>query len=271
MDAYASFDLKSRVKPTAGVVPKPDLPAVTVAGQGVNLFTEGDVLQAVHDLLAAQTSFRLYTLNLDHAVKLRQSADFREAYAGAELITADGAPIVHLARKAGAHVERVAGSDLIVPLCQLAAQQGWPVYVFGSRQQVLETAMGQLKAVAPGLQVAGLEAPAMGFDPNGEAAADAIDRIAGSGARLCFLALGAPKQELFAAHAARHPASAEASVGYLCIGAGLDFIAGDVQRAPKWMQTAGLEWLWRLSSEPKRLFWRYAQCAWEFGRLLRGQ
>ena len=96
----------------------------------------------------------------------------------------------------------------------------------------------------------------MGFDPTGEEANACIEALNASGAGLCFLALGAPKQEIFAAHAqARLP-----HMGFMSIGAGLDFIAGRQRRAPKIVRRFAAEWLWRLSLDPGRLFKRYAAC-----------
>ena len=97
----------------------------------------------------------------------------------------------------------------------------------------------------------------MGFDPASPAADAAIDRMAASGARLCLISLGTPKQEVLARRALdRHP-----HLGFLNIGAGIDFIAGSQSRAPDIMKDNGLEWLWRLATNPRRLTGRYARCA----------
>jgi exopolysaccharide biosynthesis WecB/TagA/CpsF family protein len=97
----------------------------------------------------------------------------------------------------------------------------------------------------------------MGFDPAGPEAEEMLHRIAESGARLCFIALGAPKQESFAATGRR----VAPEVGFASIGAGLDFFAGTQQRAPKWVRRIAMEWLWRMMLSPGRLAGRYAKCA----------
>jgi exopolysaccharide biosynthesis WecB/TagA/CpsF family protein len=108
----------------------------------------------------------------------------------------------------------------------------------------------------PGLEIVGVSAPKFGFDPGSTAAAEEALRIAESGAGLCFVALGAPKQELFASAAmALAPKTA-----FVCIGAGLDYLAGEQIRAPGWVQAVGAEWLWRLLSAPGRLGRRYLKC-----------
>ena len=203
--------------------------------------------------VAAQNVF---TLNLDHIVKLRKDARFRAVYRRAGLITADGFPIVIACRLQGKSVTRVAGSDLIAPISAEAARSGKAIYLFGSNLQVLVKSSRVLRERNPGLTVAGMFAPPQGFDPASEVASRCVAAIGSSGADLCFVALGAPKQEVFADHGK----SLLPNVSFVCIGAGLDFIAGAQVRAPRWMQSSGLEWLWRAASDPQRLLYRYLLC-----------
>src|SRR5215813_13179349 len=137
----------------------------------------------------------VFTLNLDHLVKMRKHAMFRRAYRRAGLITADGFPIVLACRLQGKHVSRVAGSDLIAPISAEAARSGKSIYLFGSSLQVLTKASGLLQERNPGLTIAGVFAPPQGFDPTSEDARRCLATIGNSGADLCFVALGAPKQE----------------------------------------------------------------------------
>ena len=203
--------------------------------------------------VAAQNVF---TLNLDHVVKMRKDATFRGAYKRAGLITADGFPIVLACRLQGKRVSRVTGSDLIAPICTEAARSGKSVYLFGSTLQVLTKASQLLGDGNPGLAIAGVLSPAQGFNPTSEDARHCIEAIGSSGADLCFVALGAPKQELFADYGK----SLLPNVSFVCIGGGLDFIAGAQVRAPHWMRRWGLEWLWRAASDPQRLLYRYVLC-----------
>jgi N-acetylglucosaminyldiphosphoundecaprenol N-acetyl-beta-D-mannosaminyltransferase len=203
--------------------------------------------------VAAQNVF---TLNLDHIVKLRKDARFRAVYRRAGLITADGFPIVIACRLQGKSVTRVAGSDLIAPISAEAARSGKAIYLFGSNLQVLAKSSRVLRERNPGLTIAGMFAPPQGFDPTSEVASRCVAAIGSSGADLCFVALGAPKQEVFADHGK----SLLPNVSFVCIGAGLDFIAGAQVRAPRWMQSSGLEWLWRAASDPQRLLYRYLLC-----------
>lgn len=203
--------------------------------------------------IAAQTVF---TLNLDHVVKMRKDPVFRAAYMRAGLITADGFPIVLAGRLQGKFIGRVAGSDLIAPICAEAARSGKSIFLFGSGSEVLTGASRRLCERNPGLTVAGILAPPQGFAPTSDDARRGIETIANSGADLCFVALGAPKQELFADFAKQ----VLPNVTFVCIGGGLDFMTGAQIRAPEWMQQFGLEWLWRIASNPRRLLHRYLLC-----------
>lgn len=223
--------------------------------------TAPDLATAIHDIITAAKArkpFAVFTLNLDHLVKLRRSSAFRQAYGAADIITADGAPVAWLARRQNRAVERTTGADMMVPLAEAAAVARLPVFLFGSSAAVMARAGRELGERTEGLlDIAGTLAPSASFDPEGTEADAAIETIRRSGAKLCFVALGAPKQEIFAA---RSKAQGLAC-GIICIGASLDFIAGAQIRAPEFMQNNGLEWLWRLSTNPRRLARRYGECA----------
>lgn len=229
----------------------------------LNLPDRASVETAVAARLAAGQGFALATLNLDHMVKLAADPAFRAAYGAQDLVCADGNPVVWLSRLAGRPVELVPGSELVLPLARCAARAGVPVALFGSTEPVLQRAADVLRKAAPGLEVAACLAPPHGFDPQGQAAGEWLARLGQSGARLCFLALGAPKQEVLAARGRRELPQ----MGFVSVGAGLDFLAGRQTRAPRWMRRLALEWLWRMASDPRRLVPRYAACA----RILPGQ
>lgn len=224
----------------------------------VNFPTEAALLEDVDACLTAGRGFAIATLNLDHVVKMRRNPAFLRAYQAHSHVVADGNPIVWLSRLAGrTEVSLVPGSELILPMAELAARRKVPLAFLGSTEAVLALAADRLKARFPGLEVAACLAPPYGFDPDSAAADELLDQVAASGARICLLALGAPKQELLAARGlARHP-----QLGFLSIGAGLDFIAGHQTRAPVWVRKIAMEWLWRMLSNPRRLARRYLDCA----------
>jgi exopolysaccharide biosynthesis WecB/TagA/CpsF family protein len=129
--------------------------------------------------------------------------------------------------------------------------------MIGSSAWSLDAAAAELARRFPGFDAPLRIAPPMGFDPAGAEADRIIAEIRAARVGICFLALGAPKQEVFAARAAR----TAPEVGFLSIGAGLDFVSGAQRRAPKVVRAVAAEWLWRLLRDPRRLAARYAACA----------
>lgn len=222
----------------------------------VNMATRPVLFQALRKRFDKGDGFALATLNLDHLTKLPSDPTFAAAYSAQDLIVADGRPVVWLSQLARQPVELMPGSDLILPLCELAADLSLPIAFFGSDQSALNGAARVLQARVPGLEICHITAPPMGFAPSSLEADAALREIAKSGARLCFLALGAPKQEILAARG-REIAP---GVGFASVGAGLDFLAKRQRRAPKWMRMLALEWLWRTLQSPLRMVPRYARC-----------
>lgn len=232
-------------------------PIATIDTIRVNIGKQVDLVHLVtFDALTGRGG-TVFTLNLDHLVKLEHDPAFRAAYDQATYISADGAPVVAMARRQGASLVRVTGADLVRPLCGAAALARVPVHFFGTSPETLATSVAVLRCEYPRLIVADFESPPYGFSPFGVDARAAAERIAASGARICFVALGAPKQEIFAEFARRWAPG----VTFVCIGAALDFIGGRQSRAPEVLQVAGLEWLWRLVHDPRRLGKRYALSA----------
>ena len=236
---------------------------VEVDGQVITTRDLAEAVRVIKARLMQPRSFMVCTLNLDHLVKLRTDARFRDAYAKAEIVLADGFPIVTFARMKGVALERATGSDLIEPLCREAAVNGLPIYLMGATFETLCTAARTLSKNIPGLQVAGVYAPPPQFDAISAVADEALAAIRESGARICLVALGAPRQELFSARAV----DATSGVCYVGIGASLDFIAGTQTRCPPVLQRLNLEWAWRAASDPRRLVPRYAACAALFAQL----
>ena len=206
--------------------------------------------------LRAREGFSLATLNLDHLVKLRADEKFRHAYAAHDFVVADGNPIVWMSKLAGRPVTLIPGSDAILPLSRIATKHRRSIALVGSTEDTLRKSKAFLEAKVPGVHIVETIAPPMNLDPTGASADEIVEKLKASKADLAFLALGAPKQELFSAHARKKLPS----VGFVSIGAGLDFFAGSQVRAPAWVRAIHMEWLWRASSQPARLIPRYAKC-----------
>ncbi len=234
-----------------------------VGGATVNIRSVDEAVSAVTSAAEQDESAYLCTLNLDHCTKLRSDARFRTAYRHARFVTADGFPIVMLGRMHGVSLERAAGSDLIWPLCREALRRHLSIAFYGASVPVLRKAQLHIMKRLPGIDIVGIQGAPPVFDPESVEADEAIEFIRRSRARLCFLAIGAPRQEVFALRCLdRVPGTT-----FICIGAGLDFIAGTQARAPRFFQEHGLEWLWRLASNPRRLGMRYLRCAGAVPRL----
>jgi len=213
-----------------------------------------EAVDAVEALVARRQGGMVLTPNVDHVVLAERRDDFGAAYAAADLSLADGQPIVWASRLLGAPLPaKISGSDLLLPLMERAASRGWRVFLLGGPPGVADAAARRLRRT-PGVQVAGVAAPFVrvgsGADPEGDAAAG---EVRAARPDLVLVALGAPKQELWM-HRHRRALAPAVLLG---VGASLDFLVGRVRRAPRLVSSAGLEWLWRLAHEPRRLWRRY--------------
>jgi N-acetylglucosaminyldiphosphoundecaprenol N-acetyl-beta-D-mannosaminyltransferase len=237
---------------------------LTVDGVTINVASLTEAVASIVSAAEHGENFSVCTLNLDHVVQLQQKPDFLAAYRRAKFVTADGFPIVVLSHMLGTPIARTTGADLVAPLCEAAGLKGLPIFLFGSDEPTLARTADELRRRFKGLEIAGTFAPGRNFDSTSPEADDAIAMIRASGAKLCFLALGAPRQELFASRCIDELDG----TGCLCIGAALDFIAGTQVRAPMFTQRTGLEWAWRMMCNPRRLAPRYARCVAAVPRLL---
>jgi N-acetylglucosaminyldiphosphoundecaprenol N-acetyl-beta-D-mannosaminyltransferase len=215
-----------------------------------------DVVEQVVAMAGRPAPSLVVTPNADQVVNLERDAALRAAYARADLVVADGMPVVWAASLLGTPVKgRVTGADLMPRLCEVAAERGLKVFLLGGGPGVAERAAENLVRAHPTLQVAGLHCPPLGFERDAGQNAALVEAIRASDADLVFVCLGSPKQEVWI-H--RHLEQFDKGV-FLGVGAAIDFCAGTVKRAPAWMQRSGLEWLYRLSREPRRLIGRYTK------------
>jgi N-acetylglucosaminyldiphosphoundecaprenol N-acetyl-beta-D-mannosaminyltransferase len=170
------------------------------------------------------------------------------------LTTPDGMPMVWAGRWAGAqHISRVYGPDLMLAVLERACERGWSSYFYGGAPGTASQLARRLGEVLPGLRVAGLSSPPFRpLSPEEEDAA--VAEISASGAELVWVGLGTPKQERWMARLTPRLTAAHAVIG---VGAAFDMHAGLLPQAPRWVQRAGLEWLYRLVQEPRRLWRRY--------------
>lgn len=178
--------------------------------------------------------------------------DLRLAVNGADMAAPDGTPVAWMLRALGHRDQkRLAGPDLMLRYCAAAEQRGQKIFLFGSTPDTLERLQRRLRISYPRLEIAGAISPP--FRPLTEDEdSEHVSQINASGAQVVFVGLGCPKQELW-----MHEHRGRIQAVMIGVGAAFDFHAGVVKRAPAWMQNAGLEWLHRLCSEPRRLWKRY--------------
>jgi N-acetylglucosaminyldiphosphoundecaprenol N-acetyl-beta-D-mannosaminyltransferase len=228
-----------------------------------------ETLLAIGEIVDRRRFGYAVTPNVDHTVKFRNSAQFRELYERAALVVADGVPLLWAARILGTPLkERINGTDLFECTCQLAAQRGYSVFFLGGSPGAAASASAKLMQRHPNLKIAGCECPPVGFYNSAEQNETIQKKIRQSGADILFVGLGAPQQEQWMCD------YAEGAGVWFAIGIGVSFsfVGGLIARAPVWMQRNGLEWLWRLGKEPKRLWRRYLlEDLPFFGMLLRAR
>jgi len=234
--------------PRPDALPKRDIFSVQVTAAGPDAVID-QVMAWGHDRRSATVDF----MPVHGLIVAVQDATHRERMNQFDIVACDGQPIRWALNKfhdAGLD-ERVYGPTTMLKTCQRCAAEGVGIYLYGGRPEVLETLCEKLLEKLPDLKIVGAESPP--FRPlTEEEDLKAIKRINASGAGVIFLGIGCPRQEVFAAD---HRAALRGV--QMCVGAAFDFHAGAVKQAPPWMQKRGLEWLYRLTREPGRLWKRY--------------
>jgi len=228
--------------------------SIHVAGLDFDALSEQQVVARIVGDLADGRGGWVVTPNIDICRRVRHDPAARELVSGASLVVADGMPLVWASRLRGHPLpERVAGASLIFTLSAAAAASGKSVYLLGGEPGVPERAAAELGRRYLGLRVSGVDAPPVGFDRQPGAIEAVAAKLAQAKPDIVFAGLGFPKQERVIAALAPGLSAA----WFIGCGAAIPFAAGALPRAPQWMQRLGLEWAYRLASEPRRLFRRY--------------
>jgi N-acetylglucosaminyldiphosphoundecaprenol N-acetyl-beta-D-mannosaminyltransferase len=245
-----------------------ELESVELFGMRIHVVRASDA----HSLVDAWTNEPLgamryvVTPNVQHTMEFQDNVAFREAYASAALVIADGWPLVASSRIFGRPLpERVAGSDLLPGLFELArAERPRTVFLLGAKPGIGERAAAAIHARWPNVRVVGTYSPPLGFESDDAENRRILAMIDEKRPDILVVGLGAPKQELWT-HRFQHEIRAKVS---LCLGGTIDFMAGATKRAPEWVRQVRLEWLHRALSEPRRLGRRYAEHALLFPALV---
>jgi N-acetylglucosaminyldiphosphoundecaprenol N-acetyl-beta-D-mannosaminyltransferase len=226
---------------------------VDVLGVHVNAIDMTSAVSTVRRWVETEAREYVCVTGVHGVMECQRDPALTAIHNAAGMVTPDGMPMVWSGRWAGAAgTTRVYGPDLMLAVCELAAQRGWPSFFYGGREGIADLFASRLRSRFAGLPVAGTYTPP--FRPMTEHEDDGIvRRINDSGAKLVWVGLSTPKQERWmAAH--RQHLDAPVLFG---VGAAFDIHAGVLPQAPPWMQSSGLEWLYRLTREPKRLWRRY--------------
>ncbi|GIE95991.1 WecB/TagA/CpsF family glycosyltransferase [Paractinoplanes rishiriensis] len=233
---------------------------VQLDGTGIDRITEAEVVAVVRNALADGRGGRIITPNIDILRRAQAEPETRRHLADADLIVADGMPLIWASKLGGTPLpERVAGSSLIWSLSAGLGRDGRSIFVIGGapgrrgESDGATRAADRLTRECPGLRVAGTFCPDFGFERDPAAYADLCTKVIDADPDLVFVGLGFPKQEDVIARI--RPFLPRA--WFVGCGAAVNFVAGDVDRAPRWMQRTGLEWAHRLGTEPRRLAGRY--------------
>ena len=216
--------------------------------------TKEEAIAHIEECINTRKIGHIITPNVDQVIRIESDKYFKEIYENAELLLADGTPLVWISRWYKKPIkEKICGSDLVPDLCKLAAQKGYLIFLLGSAEGVAAKAAENLKKNNPGLRVAGVYSPPYGFDKDKNEIDKINKMLFNSKADMLFVGMGVPKQDIFIyenMNKYQIPMS-------FSIGATIDFEAGIQKRAPKWVNHIGMEWLYRLAHDPKRMFKRY--------------
>lgn len=220
----------------------------------IDNYSMEEVLEKIDEIISEDKNAYVVNPNVDGIVKLEKDKEFKRVYENAELILADGKPLIWMSKWYKTPIkEKISGSDLFPLVCEMAAKKGYTMFFLGAAEGVAQKAADNLKAKYSGLSVVGTYSPPMGFEKDDNEIKKIISMVREASPHILILGLGCPKQEKFI-YRYRKELGVPIS---LCMGASIDFEAGNVKRAPKWMSNAGLEWFYRLCKEPRRMFKRY--------------
>lgn len=220
----------------------------------IDNLTMKETLIAIDELIKQNKNAYVVTPNVDHIIQLERGGELVEVYKNADLILTDGKPLIWISKWYGTPIkEKISGSDLFPRLCSLAAKKRYKMFFLGAAEGIAAKAAENLMKKFTGLQVVGTYSPPFGFEKDEEEMRRIKTMIKDAAPHILIVGLGCPKQELFILHQ-REELGVPVSLG---LGASLDFEAGNIKRAPKWMANHGLEWLFRITQDPGRLIKRY--------------
>ena len=220
----------------------------------VNNVNMDEAIQAIEDMIASKMKSYIVAINVDVVMKIENDSYLKEITDKADMVLVDGKPLEWIAKWHTRPIKaKISGSDLVPILCERAAEKGYSIFIIGGKEGIAEKAKQNLERDLLGIRIVGTYAPPFGFEKDEKELKRINEMISNVHPDILIACFGCPKQEKWI-YENYHKYDAKVSV---CAGATVDFLAGNVNRAPKWMSDHGLEWFYRFLQEPKRMFKRY--------------
>ena len=220
----------------------------------VNNLNMLETIEAIEKMIASDKKSYVVAINVDVVMKIENDPYLKKIVDCADMVLVDGKPLIWISKWYGNKVKaKISGSDLVPLLCKVAAEKGYKIFIIGGKDGIAEQAKKRLESKLPNIQIVGTYAPPLGFEKNENEIEKINQMISEVQPDLLITCFGCPKQEKWI-YENIEKYDAKVSV---CAGATVDFLAGNVKRAPRWMSEHGLEWFYRFAQEPKRMFRRY--------------
>ena len=231
-----------------------DNKTIDFLGIRIDNLTSKEILDRVDVCIANKKPRQVVGVNVDQAWRVIEDSYSHKIFDDAEIVFTDGKPIIWMSKWLKRPiVEKVSGPDLMLLLCERAAQKKYKIFLLGCAEGVATNAAKKLEEMYPGLQCVGTYSPPFGFEKDPVEMEKIVSMLRESQADELFVGMGSPKQDIFIYE---NMEKYQIPVSY-SMGAAIDFIGGSVKRAPKWMSDIGLEWFHRMMQNPKRLIKRY--------------
>lgn len=220
----------------------------------VNNVSMDETIAYIEQLVQEKKRSYVVAINVDVVMKIEEDKYLKEITDNADMVLVDGKPLIWVSNWHKKPVkEKISGSDLVPNICEVAAKKGYSIFFIGGKDGIAEQAKKNLEEKLPDINIVGTYAPPFGFEKDQKELDKINNMITEAKPDLLIVCFGCPKQEKFIYENYQKYGPTVS----ICAGATIDFLAGNVKRAPKWMSDHGLEWLYRFSQEPKRLFKRY--------------
>ena len=220
----------------------------------VSNITMNEALDDIEKMIRSKKKSYVVAVNVDVIMKIEQDEELKTITNEADMVLTDGKPLIWISKLKKAPIkEKISCSDLVPKLCELSDKKGYTIFILGGKDGIAEQAKKKLESQYKNIRIVGVYSPKFGFENDKKELTKINSMINKKKPDLLFVCLGCPKQEKWIYN---HINEYDAKVS-ICAGATVDFLAGNMKRAPKWMSNCGLEWFYRFLQEPKRLFKRY--------------